>query len=84
MNIQLPITINNQSVPAVKQPIFLGVTFDSLLTFKHHDSKMKNKIKSRNNILKVLAGTTWGKEKETLLETYQDTSKSVLSYCAPI
>ena len=45
---------------------------------------MKNKIKSRNNILKVLAGTTWGKEKETLLETYQDISKSVLSYCAPI
>ena len=26
----------NQSVPTVKQPTFLGVTFDSFMTFKHH------------------------------------------------
>ena len=84
MNIKLPIEINNQTVPTVKQPKYLGVTFDSLLTFKHHAANIKDKVNSRNNILKALSGTTWGKDKETLLETYNATSKSVMSYCSPI
>ena len=84
MNLKLPIKINNEEVPTVKHPKFLGVTFDSTLSFKFHSDNMKDKINSRNNILKALSGTTWGKDKETLLETYKATSKSIMSYCAPI
>ena len=81
---KLNISINGISVPSVQQPKFLGVTFDNLLTFKHHATNVKSRVKSRNNILKSLSGTTWGLEKETLLTTFKAIGQSVIDYCSPI
>ena len=64
----LPITIAGTAVPTAQYPKILGVTLDLLLTF---------------NILKALAGSSWGKEKEVLKTTYTAISKFVLSYAAP-
>ena len=80
----LPIQINNCPVPTVKDPCILGVTLDPMLTFRSHATKLKEKITRKTNILKALAGTTWGKEKETLLTTNKAISTSLLNYCAPI
>ena len=60
------------------------MTFDPLLTFKHHVSNTKAKVMSRTNVLKALAGSSWGKDKETLLSTYNAISKPILDYCTPI
>ena len=84
VNLILPIEIDNQPVPTEKQPKFLGITFDSLFTFKYHISNIKSKVSSRNNILKALSGTTWGKDKDIILDTYKAIGKSIMSYCAPI
>jgi len=54
------------------------------LTFKHHATDVKSRVKSRNNILKSLSGTTWGMEKETILNTYKAIGQSVINYCSPI
>ena len=35
-------------------------------------------------MLKALAGSTWGCDKETLLTTYQAIYRSILSYCCPV
>ena len=35
-------------------------------------------------MLKALAGSTWGCDKETLLTTYQVIGRSILSYCCPV
>ena len=35
-------------------------------------------------MLKALAGSTWGSDKETLLITYQAIGRSILSYCCPV
>ena len=35
-------------------------------------------------MLKALAGSTWGCDKETLLTTYQAIGRSILSYCSPV
>ena len=40
--------------------------------------------RSRLNILRALAGTNWGQNKETLLTTYKLLVSSVLHYAAPI
>ena len=45
---------------------------------------MCERARSRLNVLKSLAGSTWGQQKETLLITYKALIKSVLSYAAPI
>ena len=84
VNIDLPINIKNDKVPTVKKPKILGVTFDNLFNFRQHTAEIKSKVQSRNNILKALSSTTWGKEKEVLLSTYKATSQSILNYCSPI
>ena len=80
----LPIQINHCPVPTVKGPSILGVTLDPMLTLRSHATKLKEKITKKTNILKALAGTTWGKENETLLTTHKAISTSLLNYCAPI
>ena len=81
---ELPIHIKGKKVPTWKDPKILGVTLDPMMTFKYHAKNLKEKISSRNNILKALAGSSWGKEKEILLTTYKAISGSVLNYAAPI
>ena len=84
MSKELPIMVDNTTVPTVKNPTILGVTFDPTMTFKTHAAKIRDKINKRTNILKALAGTSWGKDKETLLTTHKAISGSVLNYCAPV
>ena len=83
-SIDLPIFIDGVKVPTVKDPKILGVTLDPLLTFRTHAQNIKKKLTSRNNVLKALAGSTWGMEKEVLLTTYKAISKPLINYCAPI
>ena len=80
----LNIEIEGQTVPTVKKPKFLGITYDNLLSFKQHTSNLKTKLQSKNNILKALSGTTWGKEKEVILDTYKAIGQSIVNYACPI
>ncbi len=80
----LDIIIDGETVPTVKKPKILGVTFDNLLSFRQHATDMKTKLQTKNNVLKALAGSTWGKEKEVLVTTYKAIGQSVLNYCCPI
>ena len=52
----------------VNNPKILGVTFDSLC-FTPHTTVITAKVQRFNKILKSLAGSSWGKDKETLLAT---------------
>ena len=45
---------------------------------------MTDGIDKRNNMLKALAGSSWGQEKATLLLTYTHWEKSTVSYAAPV
>ena len=41
---------------------------------------MKEKLQKRNNVLKALTGSSWGKEKEIITDTYKAIGQSVLNY----
>ena len=45
----------------------------------HHSILMENS----HNILKALACTSWGQQKETLLMTYKAVGRSIINYAAP-
>ena len=45
---------------------------------------MAERVSGRNNILKALAGTSWGQQKETLLMTYKAVGRSIINYAAPV
>ena len=78
------VMLADQVLPLEKKPKVLGVALDTYLTFTHHFNNIAVKVQQRNNMLKVLAGYTWGCDKETLLATYQAIGRSVLSYCYPV
>jgi hypothetical protein len=83
-SVELAVEIAGEKVPTVKKPKILGVTFDNLLSFKHHATNIKTKLQSKNNILKALAGSSWCKKKEVLVNTYRANGQSQLNYCCPI
>ncbi|XP_049308657.1 uncharacterized protein LOC125777615 [Bactrocera dorsalis] len=82
--LELNIAVDGVKIPTVNNPKILGVTFDSLCSFTPHTTAIIAKVQSRNKILKSLAGSTWGKDKETLLAIYKVIGRSVLNYAAPI
>ena len=57
---------------------------DPSLSFHKHCNYVSDRIDKRNNMLKALAGSSWGQEKETLLLTYNALGKSIASYAAPV
>ncbi|GAB0099134.1 hypothetical protein DMENIID0001_149740 [Sergentomyia squamirostris] len=80
----LGISIAGNTIPTVKSPRILGIHFDPMLVFNTHIKTINTTVKRRNNVLKTLAGTSWGKCKETIVDTYKSLSRSVLSYGCPI
>ena len=46
--------------------------------------RSSGRVSSSNNILKSLAGTSWGQQKETLLTTYKAIGRSIINYAAPV
>ena len=57
---------------------------DTSLSFHKHCNYVSERIDKTNNMLKVLAGSSWGQEKETLLMTYNALGKSIASYATPV
>ena len=74
----------NTAVELERTPKLLGVYFDSMYTFSHNAKQSAHKAKSKTNVLKALAGTDWGQDKESLLIAYKASCRSVLEYAAPI
>ena len=79
VSMSLPIKIGQHTVPTMKNPKILGVTLDSLHTFNAHSNNTLNKIRKRNSVLKDLAGSSWGKDKELLTTTYKVISRPVVN-----
>ena len=67
-------------------PLFarLGVYLDTFFSFNTHCVQVANRVSKRNNVLKALAGTNWGQQKETLLLTYKSLGRSIANYAAPV
>ena len=83
-NIKPSIYMNNVEVPHEQTPKLLGVTFDTMYCYAKHVKNVTDTAKSRVNMMKSLAGSTWGQDQETLSTTYKSICRSVLEYAAPI
>ena len=65
-NIHPEIFVENERVRLDKKPKLLGIIFDTMHTFGAHAKSTVTKAKKKFNILKALAGTSWGQDQETL------------------
>jgi hypothetical protein len=54
-----------------------------MFTFSHHVKENIKKGKSKVNVFKALARSSWGQDKETLTITYKLVVHSTLEYAGP-
>ena len=57
---------------------------DLPFSFHKHCTYVSDRIDKSNNMLKALAGSSWGQDKKTLVLTYNALDKSIATYAAPI
>ena len=78
------IKISDAELPLVHNPVYLGVYLDTFFSFNTHCVQVANRVSKINNVLKALAGTNWGQQKETLLLSYKALGRSIANYAAPV
>ena len=81
---KLKIKWNSQELEHIDFPVYLGVTLDRTLTFSEHARKVKGKVSTRNNLLAMLANSSWGADPRTLRTTALALSYSTAEYCCAV
>ena len=74
------IIYNNTQLQNVSTFKYLGVTFDSKVTWKDHIADITTRTRGRLPVLKRLAGTKWGCATTTLNSTYKKYIKPIMTY----
>ena len=82
-NTHQKIKIADSELPLVRSLKILGVYLDTFFSFINHCVQVAYRV-SKRNVLKTLAGSNWGQQKETLLMTYKALGKSIPNYAAPV
>ena len=72
--------LDNDHIQFVKEAKFLGLIWDTKLTFEPHIKYLKARCQKSLNILKVLPRTEWGADRTTLLKLYRSLVRSKLDY----
>jgi len=67
-------------IPVVKETKFLGVLYDSKLTFLPHLKQLKTKRMKAMNLIKVVAHRDWGADRDTLSKLYHCMIHSKVDY----
>ncbi|XP_060518350.1 uncharacterized protein LOC132697064 [Cylas formicarius] len=81
---QLQVYADNHLLTHNTTPKYLGVTLDRTLSFKQHLQNTAAKLRTRNNIIHKLCGTTWGSNASTLRCSALGLVYSTAEYCAPV
>ena len=66
---KLNVTWNGLEPDHYPNHIYLGVTLDRTLSFKHHALNTKAKVNTRNNLLRKLTNSRWGAHPATVRTT---------------
>lgn len=82
-NYQLQVSFANVPLRHNHFPKYLGVTLDRTLSFKKHLTNTAGKIRTRNNLIQKLCGTTWGSTAHILRTSSLALVYSCAEYCAP-
>ena len=80
----LNLKIGKEPIKQVNEVKFLGVTFDSELTFNKHINNIVESTKKTLNLLKAIKGTNWGASTKSMLMVYNACIRSRLDYGAQV
>ena len=83
-NLNMNLVLYDVVLEKDENPTFLGVTFDSQLTFKKHGENILKKMNKRLNLIKLVAYKKWKISKLSLRTTYISLVSSIFEYTAGI
>lgn len=83
-HITLKVSLNGSLLPHNTNPKYLGVTLDRTLSYKKHLTNLAAKLRTRNNIIHKLAGSTWGASASTLRTSAMSLVLSTAEYCSSV
>ena len=77
---ELNLKLFGETLKIYHQVKFLGITFDSHLTFKKHFEDILNHCNTRYHRLRVLANKKWGPSPSTLIQIYKQCVQPIFEY----
>ena len=80
----LDLKIHNNALPMATHPKVLGLTLDQKLTYSTHIHNISVHSHKPLQIIKAPTATGWGKEKWTLIPTYNAVMRPALEYASSI
>lgn len=83
-NRELNISWKDVTIQHCNFPRYLGVTLDRSLTYKTHCRNTKQKVSSRNNLLRRLSSTNWGANPTVMRTTGLALCFSAGEYACPV
>ena len=72
--------LNGTQIPIIGESKFIGLIFDSKLSFIPHIMSLKSRCTKSLDLIKVLSNTTWGADGNALLRLYRALIRSKLDY----
>ena len=74
------LTLDDVRIEVVQEFKFLGLLFDSKLSFIPHINYLSNKCQKAINLLRVVSSMDWGADRKVLLRLYRSLVRSKLDY----
>ena len=74
------VRIGNTLLPVEEPTKFLGLWWDSHLSFKKHISVLKTQCKEAINLIRMVAHLKWGEDRDTLVMLYRAIVRSKFDY----
>ena len=74
------LTLDDVQIEVVPEFKFLGLLFDSKLSFIPHINYLSNKCQKSLNLLRVVSSMDWGADRKVLLRLYRTLVRSKLDY----
>ena len=74
------ITIQGKKLEKEENPTYLGIKLDPKMTLNDHMKNVKDKASNRLKLVKRLASTQWGADKNTLRQLYLGYIRSNMEY----
>ena len=75
-----PLLMNGRQLSYSAEPRMVGVTLDSQLRFGPHARHAAAKLSARTNMLRALAGSSWGADEHTLRTLYVGHARPAAMY----
>ena len=77
---ELNVKLYGETLKIYPQVKFLGITFDSQLTFKKHLEDILDRCDTRYHRLRLLANKKWGHSPATIIQIYKQCVRSIFEY----